>query len=193
MEMESREGRKQVNIGPPWSLALIPVLLLAWPLSIPFSFAAKRIRRQRRRRFQALMKVRNRVIGWKDFVDAMDERRGTLIVETALLGSWATLNAERTSLGNARWWWTPDSLYAECPYPIADWLTMREDGNFDQFSKWCHQRYTSAETGSALLIGKSEAPAGAFSTFCNRLASGGDTWVEVVRFDLLPLKRRSVC
>jgi hypothetical protein len=192
MERDSRDGPRHVNIGLPLSLVFVPLLFIAAGIAIPFSLAATRFQRRRRRKFQDLMKARHRAIGWKGFVDAMDERRGTLIVETALLGSWATLHRERTFLGHARWWWTPDSLYAECPHPIADWLTMREDANFDQFSKWCHQRYTNPETGSALLIAKSEAPAGAFSKFCNRLKSGGDTWVEVVPFDLLPQKRRSV-
>jgi hypothetical protein len=204
METESHEGRKQINIGPPWSLALIPVLLLAWPFSTLFSLASGRIRRQRGVRFQALMKARNRAIEWKDFVAAMGKNRGTLVAETASLGSAATLMGKRTSLdssgtliaeraswGSSRWWWTPDNLYVDCPYPIADWLTMREDTNFDRFSKWCHQRYTSPDTGGAFLV--CDAPSGEVRTFWNRLTSGEGRWVEVVQFDLLPRKRRSIC
>lgn len=173
------QGKRSIHIGPPWSLLFVPVLFLAAGISIPYSLAAKQVRRRRESAFEAKMKARNRTIEWGDFVDAINQHRGTAI-------------EERSSFkGSDRWWWTPDNLYVESPYPIADWLTMRKNASFDQFSMWCHKRYTSSETGNALLVCSREAPREEVSEFWSRMRSGNDIWVEVVPLDALPRSRRS--
>jgi hypothetical protein len=171
-------GKRPVNIGLPWSLLLIPVLFLAAGISIPYSAAARQVRRRRESALLAKMRARNRTIGWRDFIDAISEHRGTAIEERSSLKS------------SDRWWWTPDNLYLESPYPIADWQTMREDSSFDQFSIWCHNRYTGPETGDAFLVRSREAPRGEVFEFWSRLRSGDDVWVEVVPVDALPRNRR---
>jgi hypothetical protein len=172
------QGKEPVNIGLLGLLVLVPLLLLAAGISIPYSLAAGQIRLRRQIAFQAKLKARNRTMEWSDFVDALNEHRGTVIEERFSLKSFD------------RSWWTPDNLYAESLYPIADWLTMRDDPNFDQFSKWCHQRYTSPETGNALLVCSPDAPGKEVYEFWSRFRSGNNIWVEVVPLDVLPRRRR---
>jgi hypothetical protein len=179
-DVTRNQGKEPVNIGLLGLLVLVPFLLLAAGISIPYSLAAGQVRLRRKIAFQAKLKARNRTMEWRDFVDALNEHRGTTIEECSSLKS------------SDRWWWTPDNLYAESPYPIADWLTMLKDPIFDQFSKWCHQRYTSPETGNALLVCSPEAPGKEVFEFWSRLrsGSGNDIWVEVVPLDVLPRRRR---
>jgi hypothetical protein len=174
------ETRKQVPIGPALSLMLVPVLVVAAGISIPYSLVARQARRRRQHALQADMKSRNRAMEWDDFLRALSEHRGTVIEE----------RSSRTT--SDRWWWTPDNLYEMSPYPITDWLSMRNDANFDPFSWWCHRNYTSPETGGALLICSSQATRKKVFEAWSRIGSGNHTWVEVVPLEILPRKRRQL-
>lgn len=171
--------RKQVSNGTPWSLVLVPALVVAAGISIPYSVVARQARRRRQRAFQDEMKARDRAVEWDDFVHALNDHRGTVI-------------EERSSVKTSdRWWWTPDNLYQLSPYPIADWSSMRNDPQFDAFSSWCYRNYTSPETGAALLICSPETSRKKIFEAWSRFGSGNHTWVDVVPLDILPRKRRS--
>lgn len=78
---------------------------------------------------------------WPDFRLAVDEARGTLIVEQYSLK------------GPFRWWWTPDDLYDMCPIPVVDCLEgMPNDERYRPLAEWCRQMYMSTEGGRGLLI-----------------------------------------
>lgn len=118
LRAKSSERTGPREIGMPWSLLFIPILFIAAGLSLPYSFVASRIRRRRERAFRDQMKARGRVIEWSECRRAMDEGRGTLIIE-------------RYSLkGPFRWWWTSEDLYRSMPLlaaGIADTCAERGD------------------------------------------------------------------
>lgn len=124
------------------------------------------------------MRAQGRTIEWQDFVDSVNRQNGTAILERIAYGKFM------------RWWWTPDDLYAESAFPIADWSTMREDAGFDRFTLWCHRRYTSAEIGKALMVCSRNAPARASVDLWLRMMDGNHPWVEIVPLHILPKNRR---
>jgi hypothetical protein len=75
-----------------------PHLFILAGLAIPYFLVAAPLQRLRERAFRSRMKARNRIMPWPDFRLAVDEARGTLIVEQYSLK------------GPFRWWWTPDDL-----------------------------------------------------------------------------------
>ena len=142
MRTKNRKQRRPIHLGKEWAiffLPLVPLAFIAAGLSIPYSFFRKHLVRRRELRFQESMELLGRVISWAALIKELDKGEGTLIVE-------------RFSLkGPIRWWWTTENLYEICPYPLADWLTMISDSDFQSARKWCSERYTGAG-GRALLI-----------------------------------------
>jgi hypothetical protein len=105
---------------------------------------------------------------WSDFVHALDETRGTAILE------------RYSFKGPVRWWWTSENIYDACPYPTVDWVTMLDE-SFLPFAEWCRQRYTSPERGQAFLVGL--GPKEESHSLWSRLQStetGPERWIEVV-------------
>src|SRR5438045_5959934 len=77
----------------------------------------------------------------RDFERALYEGRGTLIVESQSLK------------GPFRWWWTNESLYDICPFPLVTWLeTMPNDECYHPLAEWCQREYTNTDRGRALLV-----------------------------------------
>jgi len=115
------------------------------------------------------MKTLGRVIDWSDFIQAMDETRGTAIVE------------RYSPAGDVTLWWTPENIYEVCPYSPVDWEGLR-DKSFLPFAEWCRKRYSSPEVGRALLVGPS--PKGEPSSLRFRFECGDPSptarWIEVV-------------
>jgi hypothetical protein len=139
--MRRSERRKPVHIGLPWSLLFIPFMFIAAGLSIPYSLVACRVQRRNEEAFQVSMTSLGRVMRWSDFVRALDETRGTAILE------------RYSFKGPVRWWWTSENIYDASPYPTVDWLTMFDE-SFLPFAEWCRERYTSPEQGQAFLVGR---------------------------------------
>lgn len=106
------------EIGLPWSLLLIPILLVAAGLSIPYAMAAAPIQRRRERAFRERLKARGRIIEWSKFLGAFNEQHGSLIKEMY------------SHKGPVRWWWTPENIYEVSPHSMADWTTMWTDLRF---------------------------------------------------------------
>ena len=158
-----------LEIGSPWSLLFVPFLFIAAGLSLPYTLVARRVRRRNEETFRTRMKTLGRVMDWSDFVRALSETPGTLILE------------RYSFKGPLRWWWTSENVYDVCPYATVDWLTMQYDESFHPFAEWCRQRYTSLDEGRAFLVGP--APAGESLSLWSRLQcaeKGPERWIEVV-------------
>lgn len=129
----SREG-----IAP--SLFLIPVLLIGAAISAPFAFIMNSVWRRREQRFVKMMRAEHRLMDWPEFLSQISQNCGTTIIE-------------RISIkGRTLWWWTPDDIYAKSPHPVESSSSSFPDPSFAPFHKWCHETYTNATTGRAILI-----------------------------------------
>jgi hypothetical protein len=85
------------------------------------------------------MTAKNRVMPWPEFVQALEEKRGTLIVE-----------------GDPRkgpnFWWTAENVRSMSPYSCSCDLGTLFDPSYRQFRAWCNERYASPATGRAFLV-----------------------------------------
>jgi hypothetical protein len=170
--------RKPVQINPGLSLLLLPALFFAGAISIPYSLVANRIRRNRSDAFLGLMRSKGRVIQWEEFLERIDAHEGTVIEERDL---------PKLSL---RWWWTPEGVQRLSPHPISDARTMWIDRNHDLFSHWCHDRYTNADTGKALLVSWQGAKRGEEFRLWERLQNSSENWIAVASPEVLLQRRR---
>jgi hypothetical protein len=165
-----RHGRREpVDLGW-WSLFFIPVMFIVAGLSIPFTLVAGRVQRRHERAFRTKMQGLGRVVEWRDFLKAINETRGTVILE------------RYSFKGPVRWWWTSENLYDISPYPTADWFTMLTDESFQPFAEWCSQRYTTPSEGLAFLADSDAISAGEDHSLWSRLRSPESEsvrWVEV--------------
>ncbi len=118
--------------------ACIFILFTAAALSLvalPFITAAHTYRE---RKFAATMKDRGRFRNWQEIESSPTE--GTLIIEQA-------------QKDGCRVWWTSDDVAVITPHPIPeeddlDYLRIEAPLPFVQ---WCSERYTSPNSGRALL------------------------------------------
>jgi len=113
------------------------------------------------------MKALGRVMEWSEFLGALNETRGTAIVE------------RYSFKGPVYLWWTPESFYDVCPYPTVDWFTLHDE-SYRPFAEWCRKRYTSPDVGSAVLVGI--APSDEGRSLHSRFESdtGPERWVEII-------------
>jgi hypothetical protein len=171
------EPKRGVEVGSVGSVLLLPFLLVGAVLSIPFFIVAGCVQKRDERKLQAEMKVLGRVMAWSDFILALDEARGTAIVERHSLN------------GPVYLWWTSENVYDLCPYPTVDWWGLH-DASFLPFAEWCREQYTSLNSGRALLIGPS--PKGDGRSYLSGLMSGEagvERWIEVVPPEIVRKKR----
>ena len=138
--------RPRREIGLPWSLLLIPALFIFAGLCIPYMALASLVMLWRERAFSKQMAGRSRVMGWPDFRQALEQRRGTVIVE------------RYSFAGPVRWWWTQDQVSDVCPYPIVDWFQMTRHARYRPLVDWFRQRYTGAEGDGARLVDREGVP-----------------------------------
>jgi len=157
-------------------MVLLPFFLLAGVLSFPFAMLAGRIQRHKRQRnkqnLEVQMSAQGRVMGWPDFLKALNETRGTAIVE-------------RYSLkGPVHLWWTSDNVYEVCPHPTVDWMALHDE-SYGPFAAWCRERYTGPDAGTALLV--SAAPPTEGRSLYSRFESctGPERWIEIVPPELV--------
>jgi len=162
------EGRKRsVDIGR-WGVLLLPFLFVAAGLSIPYTLGRGYAQRRKMRAFHNRMNAVGRTMQWSHFRRALDETRGTAIVE------------RYSFKGPIYLWWTPENFYDACPYPTVDWMTLHEE-SFLPLAEWCRERYTSPDSGRALLVGPS--PKGERLSLHSRFGFaevGRERWIEVV-------------
>lgn len=166
------EGRGNVLLG----FLMVPVLFAGACVVVPFSFAVRWIRQHREHSFRSMMKSRGRLIPWNDFLRTMRDRGGTCIEERF------------SPKGPVRFWWTPENIYRESPYEIIDWFTMRKGRHAEPFIRWCRERYTSADAGTAVLVDAGLVAKREIYTLwaeCRSEASAA-RWVEVAPPEIVP-------
>lgn len=177
-QTQSRHEKKRLKLR----LKAIPELVWIWILfagtilAMPFGFAARWLGLRREHKLRLLMKSRGRLMIWRQFLDAMHERGGTCIEERF------------SPKGPVRFWWTPENVYRESPYEIIDWFTMRKGRRAEPFIRWCRERYTNAESGSAVLVetwGVTKKEIYALWSKCRSEASTA-RWVEVAPPEIVP-------
>jgi len=141
-ETESPIERKEQGafVGAMLGIVMVPVLLIGACLVIPYIFILRWLRHLSEHSFNKRMRSSGRMITWADFLRAMRGSGGTCIEERF------------SPKGPVRFWWTPENVYGESPHEIIDWFTMRKGGRFEPFIRWCRERYTSADRGSAVLV-----------------------------------------
>jgi len=163
-------------LGAVLGLMLIPVIVLGACLAIPYHFALRWMRRGREHRFKALMRSRGRLIPWPVLVREMHIAGGTCIEERF------------SPKGPVRFWWTREDVYKESPHEIIDWFTMRKGRRGEQFVHWCRSRYTSADTGSGVLVDTALVPKREIYTLWAECRSDANKarWVEVAPPEILP-------
>jgi hypothetical protein len=183
MQMQGAE-RKQEPKGLLAYLAMIlevlmiPVLAVGACLAIPFGFLTRWMRQHREHKLRLLMKSRGRLIPWADLLRAMHEQGGTCIEERF------------SPKGPVRFWWTPENVYCESPYEIIDWFTMRKGRGAEPFIRWCRERYTNPNGGSAVLVDAPFVPKReiyALWAECRSEATPA-RWVEVAPPEIVPHK-----
>lgn len=177
---ERNQERKRLAawLEPILELLMIPVLAIGACLAIPFGFLWRWMRQHREHKFRMLMKSRGRLVTWQELLRAMHEEGGTCIEERF------------SPKGPVRFWWTREDVYHESPYEIIDWFTMRKGRGAEPFIRWCRERYTSADRGSAVLIDAPFVPKReiyALWAECRSEATQA-RWVEVAPPEIVPHK-----
>jgi hypothetical protein len=119
----------------------LPLLFIAWAVSIPWSSLRRVVVRRRERRFSQQMSAAGRTMAWEDFEGALNEKRGTAV------GEYLSLK------GPFRLWWTPDDIPLLSPHKCDRgnhyaWL----EHEFMPFFDWCRKQYTDPQTGTASLV-----------------------------------------
>jgi hypothetical protein len=157
-------------------ILLIPVLMLGACFAIPYAFVLRWIRQRREHKFKLLMKSRGRLITWPDLQRHLHDDGGTCIEERF------------SPKGPVRFWWTREDVYKKSPYEIIDWFTMRKGRHAEPFIHWCRARYTSADTGSAVLVDTALVAKREIYILWSECRSDAKTarWVEVAPPEILP-------
>lgn len=164
-EPHARKGPRE--FGPVHAIWFVPALAIAAVLSIPIGLVVRAVQNKRERSFKNTMKAAHRVMDRRDFKRALQEGRGTLIVESYSLK------------GPVRWWWTAESIYDVCPFPLVTWfMTMPNDECYRPLSEWCRREYTNCDQGRALLVDLA-SPEGGVNIDRTALRSAKMKWLEV--------------
>jgi hypothetical protein len=181
MQMPGRERARQQKIFVAYLSALlgvllVPVIALVACVAIPCNFVWRWLRQHQEHRFRMQMKSQGRLMAWAEFVSAMRDKGGTCIEERF------------SPRGPVRFWWTPENVHGESPYPIVDWFTMRKGRRAVPFIHWCRERYTRGDEGKAVLVDTglvSHRDIYALWSEC-RSESAIARWVEVAPPEIIP-------
>jgi hypothetical protein len=136
-------------------LAVLPLILIALLLSIPYSHFRRALIRRSERKFTEQMKKAGRFMPWDEFECAVDGGSGTAIIESLGIH------------GPVRLWWTPEDVPALSPHEFqrgAEFASL--DVKNAPFFRWCCARYTDPASGGALLV---DVPKGKLRAFQERL------------------------
>lgn len=172
-----RETRQRgASLGAVLGVLAVPVLVAGACVAFPFHFGARWARGHREHRFRMRMKSQRRLISWQEFLRHMHTEGGTCIEERF------------SPKGPVRFWWTPEDVYAQSPFEIIDWFTMRKGRRSMPFVLWCRERYTSENRGGALLVDTFVTPKREIYTLWSECRSEGSEarWVEVAPPEILP-------
>jgi len=171
-------SRHDTLLGAALGIALIPVVFVGACFAFPYNMVLHWSRTRREHQLRLLMKSRGRCMSWQEFLRAMRGKGGTCIEERF------------SPKGPVRFWWTPENVYAESPHEIIDWFTMRKGRRGDRFVHWCRERYTGAESGSAVLVDAALVPKRQIYALWSecRSETARARWVEVAPPEILPHK-----
>ncbi|MFZ0302106.1 MAG: hypothetical protein WAL75_05455 [Terracidiphilus sp.] len=163
-------------------LAIIPVAVGVAAVAVPLSFVPRWLQGHREVSFRALLKSRGRLITWAEFLCSMRDSGGTCIEE------------KFSPKGPVRFWWIQENVYDESPHEIIDWFTMRKGRRGDAFVRWCRERYTNADTGSAVLVDATFVPRREIYALWAECRShkGPARWVEVAPPEILPSNQQPI-
>jgi len=162
----ARKGPREFGLV--HAIWFVPVLAIAAALSIPVGLVVVAVQNKRERSFKKRMKAAGRLMDHRQFERMLHEGRGTVIVESHSLK------------GPFRWWWTGESLYDICPFPLVTWLeTMPNDDCYRPLAEWCRREYTNIDQGRALLVDLA-SPEGGVNIDRTALRSAKIKWFEVV-------------
>ena len=133
-----RKGPKE--FGPLVGLfVLVPLMAVVALVSLPVTPLVASWEKRRRRLLTDAMTATNRVIQWSEFVQALEKKCGTLIVEGDPFKA-------------PNFWWTAEDVCSVSPHPCCRNLRSLFDQTHSPFRAWCHKRYTSPATGRAFLV-----------------------------------------
>ena len=154
---------------------LVPVFAIVALLAVPYILVLRWMRQHHEHRFRMRMKSYGRLMTWADFVRAM-HGGGTCIEERF------------SPKGPVRFWWTPENVQGESPYPIIDWFTMRKGRQAEPFIRWCRERYTGAKAGRAVLVDTGLVAHRDIYALWSECRSEASTakWVEVAPPEIVP-------
>jgi hypothetical protein len=176
-ETESQFERKQPGkfTGAILGIVMIPLLVIGACFVIPYIFVLRWMRHLSEHSFIRRMRTCGRVMTWAEFMRTMRGAGGTCIEERF------------SPKGPVRFWWTPENVYRESPHEIIDWFTMRKGGRFEPFIRWCRERYTSANGGSAVLVDTALVAKRDIYVLWSECKSGAaiSRWVEVAPPEIL--------
>jgi len=155
---------------------LVPVFAIVALLAIPYIFLLRWTRQHREHSFRMRMKSRGRLMTWSEFLRLMRGEGGTCIEERF------------SPKGPVRFWWTPENVQGESPYPIIDWFTMRKGRQAEPFIRWCRERYTGAKAGKAVLVDTGLVAHRDIYALWSECRSEASTakWVEVAPPEIVP-------
>jgi hypothetical protein len=156
-----------------------PRWLSAALLSIPVGLVLSTIMKRRERAFKNGMKAAARVMNHRDFEQAWQEGRGTLMIES------------HSRKGPFRWWWTAESVYDLCPLPLVTWfMSMPNDERYRPLADWCRREYTNCSDGRALLVDLA-SPEGGFTIDRTAVGTAKMKWFEIAAPERLRASRGS--
>jgi hypothetical protein len=175
---ESAEKQPSTWMDAVMGVAMIPVLAVGACLAIPNTVAVRWLRMHGEHKLRLLMRSKERLITWPEFVRAMRESGGTCIEE------------KFTAKGPVRFWWTPEDVHREWPHEITSWFTMRKGRQHEAFVRWCRARYTNADDGSAVLVDTPLVPRREIYALWSECRSDAmkAQWIEVAPPEILPHK-----
>ena len=164
------------SLGAILGIVLVPVLLLGACFAFPYALTLRWMRQHRERKFKLLMKSQGRLVAWPELARRLRFAGGTCIEERF------------SPKGPVRFWWTQEDVWKESPYEIIDWFTMRKGRKGEQFVHWCRERYTSADTGSGVLVDTALVAKRQIYTLWAQCRSDANKtrWVEVAPPEILP-------
>lgn len=164
-EPPTRKGPRE--FGPVHAIWFVPALAIAALVSIPVGLIFRATVKRSERSFKNRMKASGRVMNHRDFEQALQEGRGTLLIES------------HSMKGPFRWWWTAESIYDLCPLPLVTWfMSMPNDERYRPLAEWCRREYTNIGDGRALLVDL-ESPEGGFTIDRAAVRSANMKWFEI--------------
>ena len=117
----------------------LPLMAIATLISLPFLPVVAHWEKHKKRLLADVMTRQKRALQWEDFTKALEEKRGTLIVEG-------------DPFKGPNLWWTSDDVRSASPYRCSCDIGTLRDRGYDPFMQWCYERYLSPKIGHAFLV-----------------------------------------